>query len=138
MAGNVDKAAGVAGPIAAADASGMTGVYRIACTGVAQSFVLPVTLANQMNRTNWAKRFISLKAIGVNIQFAQGMGAAPTLVLNQASAVGTGHAAAGATIPSGTEVQFLVNATATHVGWISDANAGYLEVYFAETNHPSP
>lgn len=89
---NQEQAALLSHPVAALDPTGFTGVYRIALTGANQSIVLP---------TVWAGRFIELTVVSpagtTDVQYGFSK-VAQTLVRNQASAVGTGHAAAGKTI----------------------------------------
>lgn len=111
------KAALIQGPIAAADATGLRGVHRIAVSGSAQSFAIPSGLLGK-------RGFINLYATA-DVQWAFGIGSAPTIVLNQASAPGTGHVGAGATLPTGQWMAFPIAEGATHVGFIG--TTGFLE-----------
>lgn len=129
---DIEQAARVVGPIVAADATNRTGVIRVANTGSAQTATLPTSGAERGKKSTLAKRFIRIAAVGANVQFGFGIGSAPTIVLNQASAVGTGHVSAGATLFSNNPEQFLIPSDATHIGWISDAAAGYLEFYVSD------
>jgi hypothetical protein len=118
------KAALIQAPIAALDATGNTGVMRIAITGSAQNFALPSALVG-------TRKFIALFCTA-DIQYAFGIGAAPTLVLSQASAPGTGHASAGATLPAGQWKDVPIPEKATHVGFIG--STGFLEMYNSQAN----
>lgn len=130
---DANKAARVTGPIAAADATNRTGVVRIALTGSAQTATLPTTGRDPQKKSTLGARFIRIAAVGANVQFAQGLGSAPTIVQNQAAAVGTGHASAGATLFNGVAEQFMLDSAATHLGFIGDGGAaGYLEFYVSD------
>jgi hypothetical protein len=126
------SAENVTGPIAAADTTGRTGVMRIAVSGSAQNFALPTSGAAPGKRHTLPARWLRIAAAGVNVQWAFGVGSAPTIALNQAAAVGTGHAAAGATLFNGIPEQVLVPSEATHVGFIGESAAGYLELYVSD------
>lgn len=120
-----DKAAKLAHPVAAADASGLTGVIRIQLTGALQSFAVPSGMVG---------KFATLTVCSTDdVQFAFGMGSAPLLVLNQLAAPGTGHAAAGATVLSRTSVDRRIPLGVTHLSvFATGASGGYLELVCSE------
>lgn len=140
MGSQVDKAASISGPIITAsptgglvaDPSGLTGVMRIAVTGAAQNFPLPAATGDPQKKSTLGRRFIRILAMGSNVQLAQGAGAAPTIVLNQVSVIGTGHVGAGATFVNGIPEQFELDHRATHVGFIGDVASGFLEYYVSD------
>lgn len=113
-----EKCALIQGPIAAADATGQRGVYRVAISGVAQNATLPSFMTA-------GRGFVSLFATA-DIQWAFGIGSAPTIALNEASAVGTGDVNAGQTLSAATREQWPVPPGATHIGWIG--TSGFLEI----------
>lgn len=117
----LEKAAAIQAPIAAANPAGNTGVHRIAVSGSAQSFALPAGMIG---------KYITLFCTA-EIQYALGLGAAPTIVLNQAAALGTGHAAAGKTLTAGQDKDVPIPKAATHIGWIG--TTGFVEIYCSET-----
>lgn len=120
-----DKAALVSHPLAVADTSGLTNVHRIAISGAAQSIALPAS---------WQGKFVRLTVdSAVNVQYAFSSGAAATLVLDQASAIGTGHAACGASIFAGSSKDGRVRNGVTHLNFIGDSASGFLEVEISET-----
>lgn len=121
----VEKACSLKGPIAAADPTGQTGVHRIAITGSAQSFTVPAALQG---------KYITIYCTA-EIQYAFRIAAAPTIVLNQASALGTGHVAAGKTLPAGQDKDVPVpkggNGESVFIGWIG--TAGFVEIVCSES-----
>lgn len=130
---DTEQAARVTGPIAAADATARTGVMRVAFTGSAQTATLPTTGAEKGKKSTLGKRFIRIAAVGANAQWAFGVGSAPTIVLNQTAAVGTGNAGAGATLFNGLPEQLLIPSEVTHIGFIGDnSTTGYLEFYVSD------
>lgn len=87
------KSAAVSFPINVADTTGVTGVHRINSVSAAGSVALPAGMKG---------KFIRVRPIGGDAQVGVSLGTAgQTLVLNQASTPGTGHAAAGATVKDG-------------------------------------
>lgn len=112
-----EKCALIQGPIAAADATGKTGVARIALAG-ASSAALPSYMIG-------GRGFISLFATA-DIQWAFGIGSAPAIALNAAGALGTGGATIGQTLSAATREQWPVPPGATHIGWYGAS--GYLEI----------
>lgn len=120
-----DKAAKLGHPVAAADTSGLTGVYRIALTGALQSVAVPGGMVG---------KFATLTVCSNDdVQFAFGMGAAPALVLNQVSTVGAESAASGKTIFSRTSVDRRIPRGATHLSVIATGGSGgYLEIDCSE------
>jgi hypothetical protein len=135
---HIDQAARHIGPVAAADATGRTGVMRIAVTGAAQSFALPAADSANSGRQRSAvgARFIRIACVGVNVQWAFGIGAAPTIALNEISVSGTGDVNAGATMFNSVPEQPIIPSGATHVGFIGDAAAGFLEWYVSDKPVP--
>lgn len=125
------SAENVTGPLAAADATGRTGVMRIAVTTSADSFVLPTTGAAPGKRSTLGGRWIRILAMGANVQYAFGLGSAPSITTNEASAPGTGDANAGATLVASVPEQVMVPSEATHMGFRGDA-AGFLEFYVSD------
>jgi hypothetical protein len=123
---HTDKAALVSHPLAAADPTGLTNVHRIALTGVAQSVAIPAS---------WKHKFclLTVDTATANVQYAFSAGAAATLVRDQAAAIGTGSAVAGATIFSKASKDGRIRAGVTHLNFISDSADGYLEIEISET-----
>lgn len=119
------KAALLGHPIAAADVRGITGVYRYALTGSPQNAAIPAELRG---------KFTTLTVVSADdIQFAFGVGAAPTIALNQASALGTGHVQAGKTVFSRIPLDRQIPLAATHLGWCATGGSGgYLEIECSE------
>jgi hypothetical protein len=133
------KAALVKAPVVKADASGKNGVFRVASATSNTSTALPTTAgADGVTRKTWNGNFLRVQSLGVDTQvaFSIGTDGAATLVYNQASALGTGSAAAGWTIPNGTYQDFLVPKDATHVNFISSATGGFVEFYMSEVIAP--
>jgi hypothetical protein len=121
----VEKAASPSHPLAVADATGLTNIHRIALTGVAQSIAIPAS---------WQGRFCLLTVDSTaDVQYAFSAGAAATLVLDQAAAIGTGSAAAGATIFAGGAKDARIRIGCTHINFIASAAGGFLEVEVSET-----
>ena len=118
-----ERAALVIAPTAMVEATGPYGVYRIATSGSAQNAALPEALVGK-----WIDLYCSTNAV----QFAFGEGSAPTLVYDQASAVGTGHVAAGKTLPVGVVLPQRVPDKATHLSWIGAGAGGFLEFHLSE------
>lgn len=129
---DIDQAARITGPLAAVDATMRTGVWRIALTGAAQSVALPTAGKPADKGSTLAGRFVRVLAVGANVQLAQGIGSAPVVALNALSVMGTGNAAAGATFVNGLPEPFRIDSQATHLGWIADAGAGFLELYVSD------
>lgn len=123
----VVSAARISPPILAADATGVTGVFRVACTGSAQNVAVPAGLRGK-------PLFITLRAVGVDVQFGYSLtGSAITVVLNQASTWGTGNAGAGATLPDDQSDSHQLPVGATHLCWISASASGFFEGYISES-----
>lgn len=131
-----EQAARVTGPIAAADATARTGVQRIAITGSNVQVTLPTTGKAKGASTTVSKRFIRILAVGQNCQFAFGAGSAPTIVNNQAAAVGTGHVSAGMTLVDSIPEQMIVPNEATHFAFIGTSATGFLEFYVSDQPIP--
>ena len=128
-----EQAARITGPKAAADTTGLTGVMRYALTGANQQVTLPTNSTVKGKKNNYGARFIRFLAMGANVQWAWGSGSAPTIVLNQASALGTGHVSAGATLVNGVPEQLMISSEATHIAFIGDnSTTGYLEFYLSD------
>lgn len=120
----IDNAAHVVPAIGsnAADATGVTGVFRVATTAGSVTHTLPADY-----RGVWVRAV----SIGASTQYAFTLrgATAPTLVYNQAAAIGTGHAAAGATLIDGVEQQFRVPDNAVSVTVISSSTGGFFEIH---------
>lgn len=135
-----EQAARILGPVAAADSTWKTGVVRFATTGANQAVTLPARDTTQMasRKSPVNGRFLRVVALTSNVQFAFGLGAAPTLV---ASASGyasgalpgtqTPNAGAGMTILAGFPEQLIVPPDATHFSVFSEA-AGAFEAYISD------
>ena len=119
------KAALLGHPIAAADATGITGVYRYALTGSAQSAAIPEEIRG---------KFCTLTVFSADdVQFAFGVAAAPVITLNQASALGTGSALAGKTLMARIPLDRMIPRAAAFLGWCSTGGGGgYLEIECSE------
>jgi hypothetical protein len=119
----VSKNSSVRLPTSAADSTGKAGVYRIAVTTSANNFAIP---------TSWQGCFLRVQPVGCNAQVAISRAiAAPTLVINQASAPGTGNAAAGATVANGAFLDGIVPKGSTFFCYVCDGS-GFLEFYMSE------
>lgn len=119
----VAKSCAIRSPSSAADATGKTGVYRIAVTTTAGSFAIP---------SGWMGNFVRVQPVGCNAQVAIARTpAAPTLIINQASAPGTGSTAAGATVANGGFLDSIVPKNSTFFCYVCDG-AGFLEFYMSE------
>ncbi len=128
----VDRAAKIGGAIAAADATALTGVYRYAASASNTAVALPARTDKRGGQATIAARFLRIRAVGCNAQYAEGFGAAPTLVFNQLSAWGTGHVAAGGTVVDGTSEDFVVDNRTTHLAWICSNATGFVEFYLSD------
>ncbi len=129
----MNSAEKLGGAVAAADATGLTGVYRYAASASNTSVALPVRGDKRGGFSTLATRFLRVRAVGCNVQYAQGLGAAPTLVFNELSVWGTGDVNAGATVVDGTSEDFIVDAHATHLAWICSNATGTVEFYLSDT-----
>jgi hypothetical protein len=129
---DTETAARITWAVAAADPTMRTGTFRIALTGAAQNVALPTAGADKGKRSTVGGRFVRVLATGANVQISQGIGAAPVVVLNQISVMGTGHAGAAPTCVNGLPESFRLESEATHLGWISDAAAGFLELFISD------
>lgn len=122
-----DKSAAVRLPVCTADATGRNGVYRIAVSTTAASYAIPVAMRNN---------FVRIQSVTANSQVAISTGTAgQTLVINQASALGTGHAAAGASVLAGSFIDGIMPKGATFLNVVADA-AGFIELYVSEVLSP--
>lgn len=123
------KDAFVIGPVAAADVSGITGVYRYASSTANTSALVPDKMKGS---------FLRIASIGVDTDVAFSTPAAQALVKNQAAALGTGHAAAGFTIPAGGFIDVIVPrhapdvTQAVYLNFISSASGGQVVLYRSE------
>lgn len=136
---NQDQAALKSHPVAAADATGLTGVYRVAITGAAQSIVLPAAVApSAAAQVGVASKFVSLRVVPssptgtTDIQYAFSK-AAQTLVRNQVSTTASPSAAAGATLSAGEVADGRIPATMAYLNIFGSAADGYIEYYVSET-----
>jgi hypothetical protein len=134
---DAEQAARITGPISAADPTHRTGVVRVALTGASQSIALPPQPAaeKRWGRSALAGRFVRLLVVGANVQLCQAKSAV-TVVLNQATTIGVGSVAAGATFLNGVPDSFRLESDATHLCFISDAGAGFLELYISDQPVP--
>lgn len=73
------------------------------------------------------------QAITTDVQLGCSYGAAAqTIVLDQVSAPGTGHASAGYTILAGTFLDVLIPGNATFINYIARTGTGVLEYFKSE------
>lgn len=125
---NQEQAALLGHPVAALDPTGFTGVYRVALTGAIQNLVLPAS---------WAGRFVELTVVSpagtTDVQYAFSK-TSQTLVRNQASALGTGHASAGKTIFPNTSRDGRIRQGMGYLNFISSAAeaSSFLEISISE------
>ena len=113
-------------PKAAADTDSKYGVQRYATATTNTSVDMPEA---------WRGKWVTFHSDGTDTQVAYGDGATgPTLVYDQASAIGTGHVSAGATCKDGLPRDFLVPNEATRLAWISLATGGFFEMHLSELN----
>lgn len=131
MGSHMEQAARITGPISAADPTARRGVTRVALTGAAQNIALPTTGREPGKASTLGSRFIRLLAVGANVQLVESVGAV-TVVLNQVAAVGTGNTQAGATYLNGAAESWRLDSATTHLSFISDAAAGFLEFYVSD------
>lgn len=112
-------------PTVAADSTGLTGVFRIALTGVSQSLAIPA---------KWRGRVVRITVDSTaDVQYGLSTGAAgQTLVLDQLSALTLSSAAAGASIFTLQSRTARVPTGATFLNFIATAAAGYLELELTE------
>jgi hypothetical protein len=111
-------------PKAVADSTSKTGTHRYASSASNTAVAIP---------SAWKGKWITVMSDGVDTQFAYGT-SSPTLVYNQAAAIGTGHASAGTTCKDGVARDFLIPREATHLAWISSGTGGFFELYLSELN----
>lgn len=132
-----EQAARVTGPKAVADATARTGTQRIAITSTQTQVPLPTTGKAKGKASTIGGRFIRLLAVGTNVQWSEGHGAASTVVFNQAAAVGTGHASAGATLMDGMPEQMQICSEVTHLTFIANTSlSGFVEFYVSDQPIP--
>lgn len=130
----INQAAAIAAPVAVADATGKRGVMRVVASTSNTSTALPtITGGDSRVRTAWGGHFVRIQSIGCDTQVAFST-TARTLVINQASAIGTGSNVAGWSVVSGTYQDFIVPADATHINFISSAAGAtcFVEFYMSE------
>jgi hypothetical protein len=127
---SVEKACRVAHPRAALNPTGINGVYRIAVTNASQSIAVPLSLR---------ARFLKLKLVSpagtTSVQYGVSKAAAgQTIVLNQLSALGTGHASAGGTIFPNSSEDALIEQDVTFLNFIGSATEAscFLEIFVSE------
>jgi len=119
----LNKAASVPLPKAAADSTGKTGTQCYASSASNQSFTIP---------TAWRGSWITIQSCGCYTDVGHGVGSAPTMVLNQAAAVGTGHVSAGPRIHQDSDADYLVPENATHLAFISSGTGGFVKFWLSE------
>lgn len=114
---------------AAARPNQTQGVFRYASSTTAASVAIPAA---------WKGRFLTFRFFGtaLHCDVACTFGSAPTLVIDQASAVGTGHVAAGARLDDGMSIDGLIPDDATYLGWVSSGTGGYVEFWISENGAP--
>lgn len=132
MGSHVEQAARVTGPKAVADATARTGVQRIAVSGTNTQVALPTASLEPGCKSSIGDRFIRILAYSADVQWAEGEGAAPTLVWNQVAAPGTGHVAAGATLIAGFPEHEKLGSKTTHLAFITGGGAGFVEFYVSD------
>jgi hypothetical protein len=129
-----EQASWLIGPTAALDTAGLRGCYRYASSATAASAALPLGWTTA--RTNLGRYgsgpFIRIAARTVAVQVAFSKGAAVTLVINQLSSIGTGHAQAGFTVEAGTFVDVMVPSDCSHINWVGPDTTGWVEFYMSE------
>ena len=126
------KSAAVSFPISAADPTGASGVHRIANISAASSVELPSGMRG---------KFIRVRPIGGDVQVGLSFGSSgQTLVVNQAAALGTGNAAAGATVKDGEWIDGIVPTVASPgrvwLNYINVSGTISLEVWCSEAVKP--
>jgi hypothetical protein len=123
-------------------AGGVRGVFRIATSTTNVAVALPV-VAVPGNNSDKSTRPLQAKFMRIknedtaaSLEFAFGVGAAPTLVHGQASALGTGHVAAGWRLDPLEWIDVIVPVDATHMAFIQPAAAAASTValYCSEGN----
>lgn len=123
-----DKADAIQAPTVAADGTGLYGCWRINSITTAASVAVPARYRN---------KFMRIKARDADIQLGFSNGAAgATVVLNQASTMGTGHVSAGYTLSNGESIDVLVPADATFLNYIVVSGTGRLEGFISEGRLP--
>jgi hypothetical protein len=123
-----DKADAIQAPTVAADSTGLYGCWRISGITTAASVAVPARYRNH---------YLRLKARDADIQIGFSAGAAgATLVLNQASTMGTGHVGAGYTLANGESIDVLVPYDATFLNYIVVSGTGRLEGFVSEARIP--
>lgn len=102
----------------AADTTAEKGVIRYAASTASRSADIP---------SAWLGAYVDLMSRGTYTQYGVVLkgDTAPTLVIDQAAAFGTGHAAAGMTILEDSKETIWIPTNAVTIVWISStANAG--------------
>ena len=109
-----------------ADATGATGIQRVATTAGSVTHTIPSGMKG---------KYVDLLVVGANTQYAITLGSAtaPTLVYNQAAAFGTGHAAAGKALVDSVEKPVYFPPDATSITVISSSTAGFFEACVSST-----
>lgn len=122
-----ESAALVSHPTGTTSTTGLKGISRVLLTGSAQNVAVPANLRG---------KFLTITVNSVDyVQYLfSNTGSAITVVLNQVSTLGTGHAQAGKTVFSQTSVDRKVPVDATHLCWISSStNGGWIEIECSES-----
>lgn len=116
-------------PFATADNTNAQGVQRIAITGAAQTFLMPQNMRGKFLYFYVDGAGSALTKVQVAVAAS-----AQSLVLNQPSsaAAGTSSAAAGVTVAPGAYLDRAIANDATHICWIGDVAAGFVEIYISE------
>jgi len=118
----LDAAATVLAPVVSnvADATGATGVMRVAGTATSTAVTIPAGMRG---------RYWDALSIGVNTRFGVVLhgSTAPTLVYATNAAFGTGAAASGKTLLDGVEKSFYVPGNAKQLVYIMESATGTCE-----------
>jgi len=133
MSSSSEKADLIAAPFAAADGTGRLGVFRISVTA-AGSVAIPTRFQTGTPASNprmGTGLYVRLKARGTDIQVAFAVTGA-TLVADQVSVWGTGHAQAGFTISNGESIDVLIPAGASFLCYVPATGTGTLEGFISE------
>jgi hypothetical protein len=110
-------------------AGGVRGVFRIATSTTNVGVALPVVPVpgneSNKNTTPLRAQFLRIKNEDAlaSLEFAFGVGAAPTLIYARPSAFGTGDAAAGWRLDPLEWIDVIVPVDATHISFIQQTSA---------------
>jgi len=133
------KAASYFGPVATTTTAtgGLQGVARYATSTSSANVALPtVTYGDGRVVCTLQGKYMDFtnESTTNGMNFAFGVGAAPTLVYGQAATLGTGHVSAGAHLAPGQTKSVIVPPLATHIAWIAAAGTDSISFYCSEGN----